>query len=117
MAPSAERKEADTGKACGVAGISGLMDTQEFDLPGVTFVGPESYRAATMLLAAKAFLSLLLGLTVTYAWVVMPQAGKAPPLVQVGRAPAGMARQGSHPGTQVTPGPVRRAQSCDVPDA
>ncbi len=59
-----------------VAGISGLMETQEFDLPGLAFVGPESYRLATMLLAAKAFLSLLLGLTVTFAWVVLPQVSK-----------------------------------------
>lgn len=59
-----------------VAGISGLMETQEFDLPGLVFMGPESYKSATMLLAAKAFLSLLLGLTVTFAWVVLPQVGK-----------------------------------------
>ncbi|KAK9832636.1 hypothetical protein WJX81_005931 [Elliptochloris bilobata] len=59
-----------------VGGISGLMETQEFDMAGLLFVGPQSYRLGTMLLAAKAFLSLLLGLTVTYAWVVLPQVGK-----------------------------------------
>ena len=62
-----------------VGGISGLMETQEFTKPGTAFVGAQSYSPAAMLLAAKAFLSLLLGLTVTYAWVVLPQVGKAPP--------------------------------------
>ena len=55
------------------------METQEFDWPGASFVGPGAYRPAATLLAAKAFLSLLLGLTVTYAWVVLPQVGKALP--------------------------------------
>ena len=92
------------------------METQEFDLPGVTFVGPASYRAATMLLAAKAFLSLLLGLTVTYAWVVLPQAGRAPPLhaacdAPVGMAPAGVARR-DHPAALVMLAPIGRAQVC-----
>ena len=64
-----------------VGGISGLMETQEFDRPGLAFVGAQSYSPAAMLLAAKAFLSLLLGLTVTYAWVVLPQVSKAPPEV------------------------------------
>ena len=75
------------------------METQEFDLPGVKFVGPDSYRAATTLLAAKAFLSLLLGLTVTYAWVVLPQVTKAPhahaACAESGTVQPGMAREGS----------------------
>ena len=61
-----------------VGSISGLMETQEFTRPGTSFVGPQSYSPAALLLAAKAFLSMLLGLAVTYAWVVLPQVGKAP---------------------------------------
>ena len=86
-------------RCSGAAGMTGLMETQEFDLPGVKFVGPDSYRAATTLLAAKAFLSLLLGLTVTYAWVVLPQVTKAPPAhapcAESGTAQPGMAREDS----------------------
>ena len=97
----------------GVSGMTGLMETQEFDLPGVTFVGPESYRAATMLLAAKAFLSLLLGLTVTYAWVVLPQVTKATPVhaacAESGKAQAGMACEG-HPAAQMVLEPAGKAQ-------
>lgn len=98
--------------------MTGLMETQEFDLPGVTFVGPESYRAATMLLAAKAFLSLLLGLTVTYAWVVLPPVGKAPPVhaacAESGKAQPGMAREGSTQLRRLRSGQLGKAQVYEV---
>lgn len=107
----------DTGTACVLTGVSGLMETQEFYQPGVAFMGAESYGAATLLLTAKAFLSLLLGLSVTYAWVVLPQVGKAAPEhapgnacdAQVGKAQEGMAHQ-DHPSAQSMFGPVGRLQ-------
>jgi len=55
-----------------VGGISGLMEAQEFDTLGLVFVVGQPYGLGTLLLAAKAFLSLLPGLAVTYAWVVLP---------------------------------------------
>ena len=98
------------------------METQEFDsgifLSGVNFVGPDSYRAATLLLAAKAFLSLLLGLTVTYAWVVLPQVTKATQVhaacAESGKAQAGMAA-GGHPAAQMVLGPAGNQGSESQP--
>ena len=105
------------GKACVITGVSGLMETQAFYRPGAAFVGADSYGAATLLLAAKAFLSLLLGLSVTYAWVVLPQVGNAPPEhapgnacdAQVGKAQVRMAHQ-DHPPAQMMFGPAGRLQ-------
>ena len=105
------------GKACVVTGVSGLMETQAFYRPGAAFVGTEAYGAATLLLAAKALLSLLLALSVTYAWVALPQVGKAPPErapgnacdAQVGKAQEGMAHQ-DHPPAQTLFGPAGRLQ-------
>ena len=100
-----------------VTGVSGLMETQALYRPGAAFVGADSYSAATLLLASKAFLSLLLGLSVTYAWVVLPQVGKAAPGhapgfacdAQVGKAQAGMAHQ-DHPPAHMLFGPAGRLQ-------
>ena len=111
------------GTACVLTGVNGLMETQEFYQPGVAFTGPDSYSAATLLLAAKAFLSLLLGLCVTYAWVVLPQVGKAPPEhapgatcgAQVGKAQEGVDHQ-DHPSAQSMFGPVGRLQVFKAPE-